>query len=138
VTMKRLEDLQPDGVAGHPDRIELEADRVREVLERVVEPGVPAVAEFGVDAEQDGRDEHEDEKAVLRPDAGGPDRPGSPRREPARRPDRRYAHAALPRRADGPARSRRPVLVCLPLTYRNISCSAQGAHRLAGRCERKR
>ena len=62
--MKRLEDPEPDGVPGHPDRIELERDRVREVLERIVEPGLPSVAEFGVDAEQAGRDQHDDEQAV--------------------------------------------------------------------------
>ena len=51
--------------------IELEMDRVRDVLERVVEPGLPLVAEFGVDAEQDGRDEHDDEQAVPGPGSGG-------------------------------------------------------------------
>src|SRR6202035_697082 len=134
---------EPDGVPGHPDGIELEVDRAREVLERVVEPGLPSVAEFGVDAEQDGRDEHDDEQAVPGPDSGGqraeaasatpawlapPDRPGSPRRRPARRGRRHYSQA-VPSCAGSmtPIVNKRPVLVRSSPAYGNTRPPLSGA-----------
>src|SRR2546427_7697958 len=105
VAVKRLQDLEPDGVSGYPGRIEREVNRVRHVLERVVEPSVPPVPELGVEAEQDGGSEHDDEQAVPRPGPGGqradtspagpggPDWPGSPRRRLTRRGRRHYPQA---------------------------------------------
>ena len=102
VAMQRLQDLEPDRVPRHPGRVQVEVDRVFHVHERVVEPGLPPVPEFGVGAQQHGRDEHEDEQPVPGPDAGGQrseaararrirtDGQGSPRRWRTRRGLRHY------------------------------------------------
>ena len=71
IAVQRLQDLQVDRVPGRPGRIQLEVDRVLHVLERVVEPGLPPVAELGVDPEQHGGSEHDDEQAVPGPGASG-------------------------------------------------------------------
>src|SRR5271163_2574797 len=92
VAVKGLQQLEPDGVPGRSGRVQREVDRVRQVLERVVEPGLPLVAELGVDAEQERGNEHDDEEPVSGPRPRGqrtqasqarilrPVGPGSPRR----------------------------------------------------------
>ena len=102
IAVKGLQDLEQDRIPGHAGRVEVEVNRVRQVLERVVEPGLPPVPELGVRAQQHGRDEHDDEQPVPGPDARGqrshaswtrctrPDGLSSPRRWRTRRGPRHY------------------------------------------------
>src|SRR5262249_53237065 len=106
---------------------EVELDRVLHVLERVVEPGMPSIAEFGVDPEQHGGSEHDDEQAVPGPGAGGEGAepcpaglppggwPGSPRRW-LRRRGRGHYPQAVPSCAGllSPEMNKRPVRCVRP------------------------
>src|SRR5450631_4512136 len=85
ITVQRLEELQEKRVAGGARKVRVQPDHIAHVLERVVEPGLPPVAELGIYAQQERRGQDQYEQSVLRDQSADPrgGERGSQGREPA-------------------------------------------------------
>ena len=72
--VQRFQDLQEYRVAGRARHVRVQADHVAHVLERVVEPGLPPIAQLSVGPQEQRRDQQQGEQPVSRDQSADPGR----------------------------------------------------------------